>query len=387
MRLKTHALIGVLALLLVFPVVAQARTNVRVGIADQNQAMFDAPAYRALHLKTTRFFIRWDAIRYPAEMARAEAYVRSKTDDGVYAFYWKESCVPVTIYLNGFDRTSGMTLTQIVKSVTAAAHTWSADAISCASGDVTTSPYLEIVPTLAPAAQTPPRATDSLVSGSWDARNSIIFRTESWSNSGKPGHDYPFEALAVTTVTARLDGHVVDADLEVNGVNKTWMNLDPGVSVPFDHGATAEVFDLQNTLTHEFGHFIGLDHTCFVPSANGTPRPKDDKGNDVPDCDSAPVVVQNTVMFNRAQAGETSKRALAPDDARAVCEIYAPSLEHLACALDSANPGCAVAAAAPTRHASRASRLGLPLGALAMLAAVAARRRRRRVTARRRARA
>ena len=75
-RLKTHVPIGVLVLLLALPGAAQARTNVRVSIADQNQAMFDAPAYRALHLKTTRYFIRWDAIRSPADLARADAYVR-----------------------------------------------------------------------------------------------------------------------------------------------------------------------------------------------------------------------------------------------------------------------------------------------------------------------
>src|SRR2546430_16290803 len=75
-RLKTHVPIGVLVLLLALPGAAQARTNVRVSIADQNQAMFDAPAYRALHLKTTRYFVRWDAIRYPAEIARTDAYVR-----------------------------------------------------------------------------------------------------------------------------------------------------------------------------------------------------------------------------------------------------------------------------------------------------------------------
>ena len=75
-RLKTHVLFGVLALLVALPGTAQARTNVRVSIADQSQAMFDAPAYRALHLKTTRYFIRWDAIRSPTDLARADAYVR-----------------------------------------------------------------------------------------------------------------------------------------------------------------------------------------------------------------------------------------------------------------------------------------------------------------------
>ncbi|HVR00663.1 MAG TPA: hypothetical protein VMT47_00900, partial [Polyangia bacterium] len=103
--------------------------------------------------------------------ARAEGYVRSMTGGAMpKPFYWDKSCVPVTIYLNGFDSTSGMTLTQIVKSVTAAAHTWSTDAVSCTNGDVTTNPYLEIVPTLAPTSSTPPNATDSLVGGSYDTR-------------------------------------------------------------------------------------------------------------------------------------------------------------------------------------------------------------------------
>jgi hypothetical protein len=77
MRMKTHiVLLGVLALLLAGPVVAQARTNIRVGIADQSVGMFDAPAYQALKLKRTRYFIRWDASRYPSEIARADAYVK-----------------------------------------------------------------------------------------------------------------------------------------------------------------------------------------------------------------------------------------------------------------------------------------------------------------------
>jgi hypothetical protein len=321
------------------------------------------------------------------EAARANAYVRSTTDDGMHAFYWKESCVPVTIYLNGFDgsldssRASGMSPNQIIKSVTAAAHTWSTDAVSCPSGGVTTNPSLEIVPTVAQATAAPPPAA-------WDGRNSVIFRTDSWSRSGKPptvpADDFPFEALAVTTVTARLDGHIVDVDMEVNGVNKNWMNLDPGVSVPFDHGDTKEVFDLQNALTHEFGHFIGLDHTCFIPSdanpnvsAQGKIRPQDDQGNPVPDCDSAPESIVNTVMFNSAPTGQTSKRVLSPDDIRAVCEIYPASRDSEVCALDSASPGCAVAPERSGRRAGRGQALGLALGvgALGMLVAVAARRR------------
>jgi hypothetical protein len=297
---------------------------------------------------------------------RAEAFVQSKTADMMHGFFWKTSCVPVTIYLNEFPQKAGMTADQVVKSVTEAAHAWSGDAVTCANG---TSPYLEIVPTLAADSAVPPAAA-------WDARNAIIFRTELWSKSGKPGHDYPVEALAVTTVTARLDGHIVDADMEVNGVSMQWFNYDPGAIPPISHGADNELFDLQNALTHEFGHFIGLDHTCFIPSSPGSPvsadgklRPKDDLGNDVPDCGAAsPASVQTSVMYNVTSQGETSKRFLSSDDIRAVCTIYASTLEHEACSMDSANPGCAVAAVPLSPPARRSWPLGLGAGGFAAVA-------------------
>jgi hypothetical protein len=305
----------------------------------------------------------------------ARAFVRSTT--GNAPFFWQESCVPVTIYLNGFPKASGMAPDQVVKSVTAAAHTWSADAVSCGTPPGSLPPpFLEIVPTLAPASAPPPPVA-------WDAKNSIIFRTEMWSKSGKPGHAYAFEALAVTTVTARSDGHIVDADMEINGVNQSWMNLDPGVTIPFDQGDTKQVFDLQNALTHEFGHFIGLDHTCFIPSpdnplvsTDGKPRPNDDKGNPIPDCDGAPSDVATTVMFNVTVPGETSKRVLSSDDILAVCTIYTPSMPHDTCALDTAAPGCAVGPARPARRAG--VWLGLPAAALALVVVLGARRRARR---------
>jgi hypothetical protein len=200
-------------------------------------------------------------------------------------------------------------------------------------------PYLEIVPTLSTSVTPAPAA--------YDARNSLIFRTESWTMSGKPdGKAYDFAALAVTTVISRLDGHIVDADMEINAVNKSWLNLDPGVTIPGQHGDLDQIFDLQNTLTHEFGHLIGLDHTCFRQDATGTKvRPDDDQGNPIPDCVDAPSAVEATVMFDSAVPGETSKRTLSPDDTRGVCEIYAPTLVHETCSLDEASVGCTVAPA------------------------------------------
>jgi hypothetical protein len=332
------------------------------------------------------------------DAGEARAFVQSTT--GNAPFHWKQSCVPITIYLNGFPEKSGMVTDDVVKSVTAAAHAWSADAVTCCTDPATCpkgstvgqlfNPFLEIVPTLAPASAKPPTVA-------WDARNSIIFRTEMWSKSGVPGHAYLSDALAVTTVTARSDGHIVDVDMEVNGfdfalgLSKNWINLDPGVPLPPQQGEIVQFFDLQNALTHEFGHFIGLDHTCYIASmdnpdvgTDGKPRPTDNTGKLIPDCDASPEIVQETVMFNKTGPLQTNKRVLSEDDILAACTIYAPTMDHDPCALDSTVPGCAVAA--PGRPpTARDWGIGLSGAALAAVALLAARRRAR-VSARARAR-
>jgi hypothetical protein len=52
-----------------------ARTKVRVGIGDQNASMFAHPDFKAAKVKRVRYFIRWDAIRHPDQLAAADAYV------------------------------------------------------------------------------------------------------------------------------------------------------------------------------------------------------------------------------------------------------------------------------------------------------------------------
>jgi hypothetical protein len=57
--------------LLAVPAPAHARTPVAVAIADESPAMFDAPAYKALHMKRTRYFVSWNAIRHRAALQSA----------------------------------------------------------------------------------------------------------------------------------------------------------------------------------------------------------------------------------------------------------------------------------------------------------------------------
>jgi hypothetical protein len=299
---------------------------------------------------------------------RADAFVR-RIERGKPVF-WRQTCVPVTVYLNGFDRSPNkldLSTDATIKSVVAAAHAWSADAVTCPSGG---GPFLEIVPSVAPLdAQPPPVA--------YDAKNSIIFRTEQWA--------YDPDALALTSFKGvGSDGHIIDVDIEINAASPllVWMNLDPGVSVPAstaNHGQDdgRRYYDLQAALTHEFGHFIGLNHTCYKPAA-GEPDVEDDQGQDIPACGASPPDVEATVMYATVEPGQATKRRLSDDDIRGVCAIYPPSGAANAelCKMDDPPPGCAVA--------SRAR----PLASLALLAGavVSAMARRRRVSARGRAR-
>jgi hypothetical protein len=210
----------------------------------------------------------------------ARAYVRTRNTQTMNPVYWQQTCPTATIYLNGFERSAangGMSVDAIVKSITAAAHTWSSNAVTCAGGR---HPFLEIVPALASADAEAPGIGD-------DARNTIVFRTDRWSRSGRTDtKDYDVNGLVITTVTSERDGHIVDVDMEINATEPStilWMNLDPGVVIPGTKNGdahTPDVYDLQNSLTHEFGHFIGLAHTCFSPAyegatvdGNGLPRP------------------------------------------------------------------------------------------------------------------
>lgn len=127
--------------------------------------------------------------------------------------------------------------------------------------------------------------------GSSENRNLVVFRNDlagdpqdQWLHAGS--------ALAITTVTfVRSTGRIVDADIEINDSRFVFSNC--------DEATCSTVHDLKNMLTHEFGHVLGLDH----PSASE------------PDATSA-------TMYASAQAGDLSKRDLAPDDIEGLCTLY-----------------------------------------------------------------
>src|SRR3954453_5907827 len=77
MRMTTKMICGLLAALLLVPAAVNAKTHVAVGLGDQHASTFSAPAFRALHIKKVRYFIRWDAAKVPYALAQADDYVRA----------------------------------------------------------------------------------------------------------------------------------------------------------------------------------------------------------------------------------------------------------------------------------------------------------------------
>ena len=61
--------------LLAIPTAASAATNVRVGVGDQSPRMFADANWKSLGLKTTRYFIEWNAIDQSGEISKADAFV------------------------------------------------------------------------------------------------------------------------------------------------------------------------------------------------------------------------------------------------------------------------------------------------------------------------
>ena len=108
--------------------------------------------------------------------------------------------------------------------------------------------------------------------------NIVVFRKDEWNDRS--------DIIALTSVTHdKYSGVIYDADIEMNGVHFIFTVTDNRFAVRAD---------VQNTLTHEIGHFIGLDHSFDMEAT----------------------------MYSAAGLGELSKRSLKSDDEAGLCTIY-----------------------------------------------------------------
>ena len=102
-------------------------------------------------------------------------------------------------------------------------------------------------------------------------------------------------ALAITTTSFDPNtGRISDSDIELNTPGFIFTTVDaPRCVEPF-FDVTCVASDVQNTLTHEFGHVLGLGHS---PDGAST-------------------------MFSGSAPGELSKRSLDSDSKQFVCDVY-----------------------------------------------------------------
>jgi hypothetical protein len=106
-----------------------------------------------------------------------------------------------------------------------------------------------------------------------------------WDNSGAGS------ALAVTLVsTATLTGEILDADIIFN----------PAENFSLDATTPSDKYDFESVLTHEVGHFLGLDHSAIL----------------------------SATMFPRVGTGVSLPRVLSVDDVAGVSSIY-PTASYL----------------------------------------------------------
>jgi MYXO-CTERM domain-containing protein len=156
-----------------------------------------------------------------------------------------------------------------------------------------------------------------------DGKNLIVWHKDKWPPVDDPA--ITNEMPAVTTLKYNDKGIIAEADIDLNAVNFFWTTSDKPQT------------DIQNVMTHEIGHLLGLDHT----------------------------EAQDSAMYSKTFNGETKKQKLSADDQDGVCFIYPFSdTTPMGPGVDppkiDVQGGCAVApAAASSREESSLTAIGL----------------------------
>ena len=112
-----------------------------------------------------------------------------------------------------------------------------------------------------------------------DNQSVVVWRDTEWPYASRT-------AFALTSVhLSPTTGIIQDADIELNTAHHVFTVSDDELRTRVD---------VQNTVAHEVGHFLGLDHSSETDST----------------------------MFKQASQGELTKRSLSNDDLAGLCSIY-----------------------------------------------------------------
>ncbi len=133
----------------------------------------------------------------------------------------------------------------------------------------------------------------------------VAFVDSGWGTTiATNGEFRPVEALALTFTTYQLPtGRITSSLIEVNR-ELFIFSTEPQCPV-----GAGEEYDLLSVLTHEVGHFLGLDHS--LQTGTGTASP---------------------TMLARVHPCEIEAQSLAEDDIRGLCHLYPRGAEGQYCA-------------------------------------------------------
>ena len=207
----------------------------------------------------------------------ASAFCRSTTctgdcprdDDGCKTtgnpLAWPGVCVGFSLQEDG---TANLPMEQVRAAIEQSFATWSE--IDCGAGTASIA-FSELDDVSCHATEYNPGGPNA---------NIILFQDNQWAYHG------PNDTLAKTIVTFDADtGTILDADIEVNHAYNEFTLGDDNV-----------VYDLQSVITHELGHFVGLDHS---PDLSAT-------------------------MYAGYDEGSIEQRSLEFDDVDGLCAVYPP---------------------------------------------------------------
>ncbi|MBL8922845.1 MAG: matrixin family metalloprotease [Myxococcaceae bacterium] len=269
----------------------------------------------------------------------SQSYARSRAnenDPASQCLWWKENTrIVYRVNQAGNTETPGDTEFDAIKR---AFSTWQTELAACSSLSFVEGPR-------SPSREATYSPDDSPVN-----QNLVLFREKAckqqvaagdacWSD-GSCGNKYDCwqfseGAIAITTTSfSPRNAEVFDSDIELNTPSYIFTTVDAPPCVRGAEAVTCVATDVQNTMTHEIGHLLGLAH---INDAASTMNP-------------------------RAVTGELTKRTLDPGSKKFVCDVYPKGQASKLCFIPSVSLEQGRAAKVGCEAAS-----GLPLLALAAL--------------------
>ena len=246
-------------------------------------------------------------------------YVRTKTGDGAHCLRWPvNSGARGTIHFVQSSTGDPGLGNGVFDAVSRSAQTWESQLQACGNLDL---------------AETGQHSASRFVGYTQSGQNEnlVLFRLQLCSAVVPPGDtcvaagncgnahdcwDHGSTVVALTTSSYIVStGELLDADVEMNAASATPTIVDSPPCSPGAISTSCVANDVQNAVTHEIGHFLGLAHS---------PDP-------------------SSTMYTSEPLGETSKRVLDTGSKQFVCDVYPAGQVSKDCAPSSSSSGCSSA--------------------------------------------